>query len=98
MDNNEDIASEDDNDQDELLSAIKDKEKTNFSSNKEVHTDTTNLMRYLDKHAYETLAYGKNNLEVKVVFDSTAYFRRVLNDVMIRGEFDIEKIYNDKKV
>lgn len=36
-------------------------------------------------------------MEVTTIFDNIAHFRKVLNDVMIRGGFDIKRIYNDKK-
>lgn len=52
-------------------------------------------MRYVDQHAYETPTNGKNKLKVGHVFDSATHCRKVFHDMIIRGGFDIERIYND---
>lgn len=68
----------------QLLSNVKDKKKLTFSSDEKDVTDTANLMRYKDIHAYETLVVGHHSLEIGAVFDNVAHFKKVFNDIMIR--------------
>lgn len=60
----------------------------------DIELGTAQLTNYLVEHEYKVGVNGKQRLKLKHIFRDVVYFKKILNEVMIRKRFTIKTVYS----